>query len=475
MRHLCVIAMIQFAFIVPVVGCRDDEVEPSDQSTSSGARGQPPPTNRIDVPDAVRRNLGITFAKVESRPVSRTLRVPGRFEFRPDARREYRTMLAGRVELRVGQYQRVEPGTPLYRLDSPPWRDLQRKLAETEAHIREAEKRVEMMTPLLEAHEQHHRSIQEQVRVLTEQSERLKKGAETGSVSAGELADIRATLAEANTKLAETKQKEAELAIRRVEASSGLEAARTRFDLFMDSAATLLDIPKSDLANPTRDAAEARPLWRVREHVEVTASAGGYVESLALTNGSWAAATSLVLTTVQPERIRFHAHGMQSDLGRLREGLSARIVSPRGGSVDLQDTMFGRLSLGISADPRQRTVDLYVAPDSLSTWARPGVTAHLEITLASGADEPAIPVGSVIQDGVKKILFRRDPKNPDKVIRMDADLGVSDGRWVVVQSGLRAGDEVVLDGIYQLMLATSTSAAKGGHFHPDGTWHDGNE
>ena len=58
---------------------------------------------------------------------------------------------------------------------------------------------------------------------------------------------------------------------------------------------------------------------------------------------------------------------------------------------------------------------------------------------------------------------------------MQADLGATDGRWVVIQSGVRAGDEVVVDGVYQLMLATSGSAANGGHFHSDGTFHEGKE
>jgi len=36
---------------------------------------------------------------------------------------------------------------------------------------------------------------------------------------------------------------------------------------------------------------------------------------------------------------------------------------------------------------------------------------------------------------------------------------------------VREGDEIVLAGNYQLMLATSGSAPKGGHFHSDGTFH----
>jgi multidrug efflux pump subunit AcrA (membrane-fusion protein) len=87
----------------------------------------------------------------------------------------------------------------------------------------------------------------------------------------------------------------------------------------------------------------------------------------------------------------------------------------------------------------------------------------------------AIPLSSVIQDGLAKIVFRRDPKNPDKAIRMEADLGVNDGRWVVIKSGMRDGDEVVLDGVYQLMIATSGTVEKGGHFHSDGTFHAGED
>ena len=43
------------------------------------------PTNRIEIPPSVRRDLGITFVEVEARRVEQTLRVPGRFEYRRTA------------------------------------------------------------------------------------------------------------------------------------------------------------------------------------------------------------------------------------------------------------------------------------------------------------------------------------------------------------------------------------------------------
>lgn len=180
-----------------------------------------------------------------------------------------------------------------------------------------------------------------------------------------------------------------------------------------------------------------------------------------------------MLTAVQPEQIRFRARALQSDLGRLRDGLAARIAPPQGGSIDLQQSMDGVLEIGLAADPDERTVDLLVRPERLAPWARAGVSATLETTLAGGSEELAIPLSAVVRDGATPIIFRRDPANPDKAIRLEADLGISDGRWVVIASGVKEGDEIVVGGNYQLMLATSGAAPKGGHFHADGTFHEG--
>jgi hypothetical protein len=97
----------------------------------------------------------------------------------------------------------------------------------------------------------------------------------------------------------------------------------------------------------------------------------------------------------------------------------------------------------------------------------------LEVTTGASGDEPlAIPLACVLQDGLDRVFFRRDPRNPDKVIRVVADLGLDDGVWVEVKSGITDGDEVVQAGAYELVLASSDRTPKGGHFHADGTWHE---
>ena len=80
---------------------------------------------------------------------------------------------------------------------------------------------------------------------------------------------------------------------------------------------------------------------------------------------------------------------------------------------------------------------------------------------------------AVISDGLDKIIFRRDPKDANSLIRTKADLGVNNGEWVVVESGLAEHDQVVVDGIYELKLATTGQKTTTGHFHADGTFHEG--
>ncbi len=434
-------------------GCDRKADKPSNVEPGPEAHAAPAaPTNRVDIPASVRQNLGITFARVESRNVAQTLRVPGRFELLPTARREYRTPLPGRVELLVTQYERVQVGEPLYRVDSAAWRDLHEQIAATQA-------RVDSMGPLQQAHSVHERSLTDKVALWQDRLRQLDELRAAGGGSAAQFTEARATLSATQAELAEVMEKGAELQAQQKQAESDLRALSSRHGLLV-RASNCPD--QHEGADPGSG-------------YTVCAIAPGVVETFGVTPGGLVEENGQVLAVVQPDEIRFRARGLQSDLGRLRDGLPALITPPQGGSIDLQDSMTGTLHIGLTADADERTVDLIVRPASVAGWARAGVSAHLEVTLSGGegSGELAIPLAAVIRDGTTPIIFRRDPANPDKAIRMPADLGIADGRWVVIASGVKEGDEVVVGGNYQLMLATSGSAPKGGHFHSDGTFHEG--
>lgn len=390
------------------------------------------PTNRVDIPPTVRNNLGITFAKVERRSVAETIRVPGAFELKPLARQEYRLMLPGRIDLVVDQLDAVEAGDLLYRVQSPEWRELQGRIDLARAGRDQAAAKAAALRLRIEA-----------------LARADFKRADLEAEAAGLQADL--------------VRHEAEL-----EAALGTAAAI--LNSYRDPAREAL--APQDLLAPAEDG--ALPRYRSVEWIEARAAEPGIVENLAVTDGAFMEETTLVLTTVDPDQVRFRARALQADLPRFRGQDTARIVPPQARGADLNDGVEARLGIGLSADPVQRTITLFADPLEPRPWARAGVSAFLAVGVEStGGLVLAIPRSAVVKDGITHVFFKRDPLDPNKAIRVEADLGVDDGRWVEVKSGLGPDDEVVLDGAYELKLATSQSGTtqKGGHFHADGTFH----
>ena len=105
---------------------------------------------------------------------------------------------------------------------------------------------------------------------------------------------------------------------------------------------------------------------------------------------------------------------------------------------------------------------------------RPGVATHLELLLDGGAEpQLAIPSSAVVRDGLETVIFKRNPEEPDEVLRIPVEVLLQDGPWTVVQGEVERGDEVVREGAYELKLALDTGGniPKGGHMHADGTFH----
>lgn len=491
-----------------LAGCSGPEIERAHaDSVHAEAHEAEPLTNRIPVPESVRRNLGIRFAQVEYRQVASTLRLPGRFEPLPSARREYRTPLAGRVEILVRQYDTVSTGTPLYRLDSPEWRRLQQEMAEAaasvaqtsaavvlaQASVQGGERARGVVEGRLSAGERHLAALLESLRMARERVAQLERVRRTVGGMSAELAEARAQVASTLTAITQAEEEQADVEQQRLQLATGgdsafattasllatlqarvseHEAARLRYSLARATARSVLQVDDAALDEPA--APGGPPLWQTLDQIVIRAAAAGVVEKLEVTSGAYAEPAAPVLSTIDPEAVRFRAAGLQSDLGLFRDGMRAVILPPRGSTFAQEPGLPGTLSLALETDPDERTVDLIISPHVTARWARAGVTAFAEVvTDESEEAELAVPVSAVVQDDLQKVIFRRDPEDPDKVIRIEADLGVSDGHWVTVLSGLGEGDEVVTEGAYQLKLAGSGKLPEGAHVHADGTVHVG--
>ncbi len=453
-------AMMAVFSTAQLCGCDKGESSRQDDKEHADERAAEPASNRIDIPPSVRQNLGITFVRVEKRPVNSTIRLPGQFEFRPEARREYHVMLPGRIDLLVKQYDRVEKGQPLFFLDSPEWQELKGELvaasnamnrshadlAVAEATVDETEKTVAFREERLAG------LAQAQVRQVTLEAE---------------LADKRNSLPRLRAELESVRAE--------------FDAAHARYDVMLNTASSFAGIPKDKLDpydNPHAHFESGDPPWRSLNRLTIRAEASGIVDRLAVTHLGWAETGELVLDTIDPTALRFHGEALQTDILLFSDGQSARISPPPGGSIDLQDTVDGTIEIGFQADSVHRTIPIFLVPNELPSWAKAGVTAYLEVfTKGKGGAVLAIPEAAIVRDGLEKVFFQRDRNDLNKVIRVVADLGDSDGRWIEVSSGVMLGDEIVLGGVYPLMLASSSSGERqaGGHFHSDGTFHEGED
>lgn len=450
-RFNLTIACLAAAGSFSLAGCTQDSPESHTAENQETAKA---PTNRIDIPATVRSNLGITFTTVQRRRVDATIRMPGAFELQPLARHEYRLTLPATVRLEIDQYQPVQPGDLLYRFRSPEWPELQHEIIVGEQGIKSALAEIEVARARIDEAEGRLRTLRDRLSSLG--------GAEIRS------AELEAQAAEHESSLPRLR---AELRL----AQTHLDNAQRTREHALHRASSATGIPESSLAQSNPEDDSSPPAYQDIDWIEVRATEPGVVEMLALTDGSFAEAPSLVLSTVDPSKVRFRAIALQSDLDRLGETPEARIVPPSTPGIPLSDSIDASVTIGLEAHPEQRTVTLLAIPTETRPWIRPGVSAFLEaIAETSGGPALAIPRAAIVRDGISHVFFRRDPQDPNKAIRVEADMGIDDGRWVQINSGLSLTDEVVLDGAYELKLASSqnNAAQKGGHFHADGTFHD---
>ena len=452
-----------------LAGCRHDD---HDHDHDHADEHEPTDPNVIAVPAPVRQNLGITFAPVQRRRVAATLRLPGAFELLPNGRRDLRPPFAGRVDVRVQPLQAVMPGDVLATLAAPEWRALQRELGELEAEMAATDANLEAMQPLLAACDRHRQSLQRALTTTEQQVALLERTQQKVGGQAQALAGARLLAAQTEAQVAEAAEKHTQTHTRILELEIQQRSLQQRRLLLLASMATHAGRSVDDLLVVT----EGIPAWQRLAALELRAPAAGVVERIAATNGALLSAGDLVLTLVDPAQVRVRAQALQSDLRHLADGLPAWIEPI--GALDPRQHVRAELRLGAVGDPLQRTLELFAMPrpataaEPWPAFVRGGVAVMLAVeTQASGERELAIPSACVLPDGLQRVFFLRDPKDADKVRRIEADLGVDDGRFVVVKSGLADGDEVVLAGAYELVLASSSAPQRGGHFHADGTFH----
>lgn len=420
-------------------------------------------TNRLDVPQTVRDNLGIRFARAESRAVQRTLRLPGRFDLSASAVRAYPALLGGAVEPHVERLQRVTKGQLLATLRSPDLQERQHELHKVEHGVRRAVERLGVVTADLAALKSRMAFLQRRIKQLGAAG--VHRAGLDGQLLAarGELPAATAQVSAAQAEIARERH-HMRILLRSLADITGLsiaELTQTEVDPKHKHGG------KDTHARGSRH--ESSPRWDRLSDLEIRARAGGLVTKIGVLAGAWAARGELMVEVTDASSLRFVATALHADVPRLVNGAAASVS---GAGLSETAAATGTIVVGVAGSARTQTVPIAVNLERSPAWARAGLTGLAEVVVA-GTSEPeiAVPLAAIVRDGVDDVLFRRDPADPDKVIRVVAELGPNDGRWVAVMSDVNVGDEIVVQGAYELKLAAGNKPTVKGHFHADGTFH----
>lgn len=416
--------LLIFVYSSLVFGAGDDHSshEGHDHSGESSEK-------RVPIPEAVKRNLGLVFTKAEYRSVASTITLTGHFELKPSGQHHYTLPLEGRVKIMVKPLGKIKVGQLLAEIDSPTWRSLQQSLAEAKSSLELAKAGV------------------------------LK--AKAAEQAAGEIQGIND---ESNVYKAE-----------RNVAISQVSAAKANMEHLILQASTLTGIPAEELSKEKENV----PQWSTIQRVPINSVCDGIVQEVNTSSDTWVEKGAKIIHIIDPKQLRFKGIALQSDVyDDLRNDQLAVITPPNGpGELRANQSVKGKIRLGVTGNPEIRTVDIFIDLDGneFPSWVQPEMSAVAKVVNSGSVDdkELSIPTRAIIQDGLDTVYFLVDPKNNNSVIRKVADMGANDGKWTTIYSGLAEGDQVVVDGVYQLKLATSAQATKGGHMEANGIWHEG--
>lgn len=199
--------------------------------------------------------------------------------------------------------------------------------------------------------------------------------------------------------------------------------------------------------------------------VSVRATASGRVESLAVSDGSWVSSGTTVVDLQRSDRVRFTASVASSEAGRLKDGMKITC----GEHV-------GTLRMGFGGSDGLTPV--YAVFDRELPF-RPG--ERLQVDCVTNENETpviAVPSACIVKVGLEPTVFVRDEHDEDRYVAVKVELGRTNGGWTEVK-GLPDDDdlEIVKEGAYELKiaLAAQSGSAPAGHFHADGTFHEGKD
>jgi cobalt-zinc-cadmium efflux system membrane fusion protein len=151
-----------------------------------------------------------------------------------------------------------------------------------------------------------------------------------------------------------------------------------------------------------------------------------------------------ILTLLDPRSLCVDAEVYERDLASLRIGQEVAVTVP----AHPDETFGGRICyIGDVVKPETRTVTVRSEIDNRAGRLKPGMFADVRLFLAAEASVLALPERAVLDNGDEKLVFVRTTGG---YVPQVVQVGIQQEGFVEIVRGVAAGDEVVLNGNFQL-------------------------
>ena len=243
-----------------------------------------------------------------------------------------------------------------------------------------------------------------------------------------------------------------------VVSQSNLDDAQKAYELALNKqnvARAVLTVNKAKMAQATADVQRQRAnLEQLREQLSyttITAPIDGIVLSRDVEIGDavssilvLGSSATLVMTLGDTQEVYVKGKVDESDIGKVYLGQPARIKVE-----SFKDKTFtGKVTkispMGVEKD-NVTTFEVRVSIDNPGGELKAEMTANAEIILDEHKNVLQIPEGAIIYDKDRKASIETpDPKGKDGQRKVAINIGISNGAKTEVLSGLKEGDQVIL-------------------------------
>lgn len=190
--------------------------------------------------------------------------------------------------------------------------------------------------------------------------------------------------------------------------------------------------------------------------VSVIAPLTGFLKNIQVKEGDYVSVGQPLATISQNSRLVLRADVPEKYYNQLPSVRSANFKTPYDNAVYKLDDLRGRmLSYGKASNAESFYVPVTFEFDNRGAVI-PGSFVEIYLLTAPLENVLSVPVSALIEEqGIYSVFVRQDE---DCYKKQTVTLGANNGSEVQILTGVKAGDEVVTEGAYQLKLASASNA-----------------